>query len=119
MLATVQTYVPQPFLSALTSRCGRAEVRAPQPVGCMHGLDGGENPPANSWRELNEGEETRGVEIVLSRFVNHAELPVSLGVSIRNDLIELAALQGGHTAPILETQDELAWTSCHINQDNA
>jgi hypothetical protein len=66
----------------------------------MRLLGGGKNAPADSGRELNECEETGGVEIVLSRLVNDTELPVFLSVSIRNDLIELAALQGGLIAPI-------------------
>jgi hypothetical protein len=72
-------------------------------------LGGGENPPTDSGGELNEGEETRGIEIVLSGLVNNTELPVFLGLSIWNDLIELAALQGGLIAPIPEAQDESAW----------
>jgi hypothetical protein len=58
----------------------------------MRGLGGGEDPPANRGRELNECEEICGIEVVLSRLVNHSELPMFLGLSIRNDLIELAAL---------------------------
>jgi hypothetical protein len=58
----------------------------------MRLLDGGEDPPANSGRELDECEEICGIEIVLSRLVNHTKLPMLLGLSIRNDLIELAAL---------------------------
>jgi hypothetical protein len=58
----------------------------------MRGLGGGEEPSTNRGRELNECEEICGIEIVLSRLVNHTKLPMFLGLSIRNDLIELAAL---------------------------
>jgi hypothetical protein len=84
----------------------------------MRLLGGGENPPTESGRELNKCEETCGIEIVLTRLVNNTKLPVFLGVWIRNNLIELAALQGSLIAPIPETQDELSCTSGHINQDN-
>jgi hypothetical protein len=53
----------------------------------MRGLRGGEDPPADSRRELNKCEEICGIEIVLSRLVNHTELPMFLGLSIRNDFL--------------------------------
>ena len=84
----------------------------------MRLLGGGENPPAEIGRELNECEETCGIEIIVSRLVNNTKLPVFLRVVIRNDLIELAALQGSLIAPIPETQHELSCPSGHFNQDN-
>jgi hypothetical protein len=66
----------------------------------MRGLGGGENPSANSGRELHECEETCGIEVVLSRFVNHTQLPMLLGISIWDDLIKLTALQGCLITPI-------------------
>jgi hypothetical protein len=44
-----------------------------------------------------------GIEIVLPGLIDNTKLPVFLRVWIRNDLIELAALQGGFIAPIPET----------------
>jgi len=72
-------------------------------ISWMRLLGGGENPPTESGWQLNESEEMCGIEIVLPGLVDNTKLPVFLRVWIRNDLIELAALQGGFIAPIPET----------------
>jgi len=63
-------------------------------------LGGGENAPANSARKLNECEEGGRIEVILTGLIDHTELAMPRRIPIRNDLIDLAALQG-HLIPLV------------------
>ncbi len=70
------------------------------PVSFKRLLGGGENPPANGARKLNECEQRGGIEVILTGLIDHTELAMPGRIPIRNDLIDLAALQG-HFIPLV------------------
>jgi len=57
-------------------------------------LGSGENAATKSAWKLNECEEGRRIEVILTGLIYHTELAVLLRIPIRNDLIDFAALQG-------------------------
>jgi hypothetical protein len=71
-------------------------------------LGSGENAPTERARELDERKERRWIEVILTGLIDHPQLAMLLGLSIRNDLINLAALQGYLVTLVAETESELA-----------
>ncbi len=82
-------------------------------------LGGGENPTPNGGRKLNNGKEACRVEIVLAGLIDDAKLTMLLRISIRQNLVELAAFERGLIPPVPEAEHELLRTFGHISQDNA
>jgi len=63
-------------------------------------LGGGENAPSKGARKVNECEESRRIEIILTGLIDHTKLAMLRRIPIRNDLIDLATLQG-HLIPLV------------------
>ena len=82
-------------------------------------LGGGENRFADGAWKLDEREELRGIEIILTRLVDDSDLSVLGGILIGKDLIHLPPLQGGFIPLVTQTESELTVPSGHVNQDNA
>ena len=82
-------------------------------------LGGGENATPNSGREFDNGKEARRIEIIFTRLVDDAKLTELLRFPIRNNLIQLPALERGLVAPVPQAQNELPRACRHISQDNA
>ena len=85
----------------------------------MRWLDGGQNPTLQGARETEAGKEARGIEVVFPGFIDHPELTMRSCISIGQDPIDLAPLQGHFIALVAEAEDELGLRSGHISQDNA
>jgi|SRR2546425_2781987 len=81
-------------------------------------LGGGENRFADGGWKLDESEELRGIEIILTRLVDDSDLSVLGGIWIGKDLIHLPPLQGGFIPLVTQTQSELTFPSGHVSQDN-
>jgi hypothetical protein len=57
--------------------------------------------------ELNRCEVALGIEVVVARFVNDANLTVFRGFRVRKNPIDLSAFQGDPVAFVIEADDEL------------
>jgi len=63
--------------------------------------------PTSGRAELNPGYETGSrVEIILSRLIDDAHLPMSFGLRVRQDLIQLARLQRRWIPGVIDTDGE-------------
>ena len=71
-------------------------------------LGGGQNSSADCGRKLHNRKEPRWIEVILAGFIDHPQLTMLLRVSIRNDLIELPALEGCFISPITQTQNQIS-----------
>jgi len=63
-------------------------------------LGGGENPPSKGARKVNEREKSRRIKVSLTGLIDHTKLAMLRGIPIRNDLVDLATLQG-HLIPLV------------------
>jgi len=57
-------------------------------------LGGGENAPSKGARKVNECEESRRIKVILTGLIDHTKLAMLRRIPIRNDLVDLATLQG-------------------------
>ena len=70
-------------------------------------LNGSQYRPANGLGKLNGRKKSLRVEVVLARFVDDPNLPVFRCIRVRENSIDLSALQGNFITFILEANDEL------------
>ena len=80
-----------------------AAILRPVPI-C---LNGSQYRPANGLGKLNGRKKSLRVEIVVARFVDDPDLPVFCRIKVRENLIDLSALQGNFIAFVVEANDEL------------
>jgi hypothetical protein len=60
------------------------------------------------WRQRNQTEVVRGIEVVFAGFVDDAELAVGSGLIVRHDLVELSRFQRRGTVHIVDADGEQA-----------
>ena len=63
-------------------------------------LGGGENAPSKGAWKVNDCEERRRIKVSLTGLIYHAKLAMLRRIPIRNDLVDLATLQG-HLIPLV------------------
>jgi hypothetical protein len=69
--------------------------------------DGSQYRSTDGLRKLNRREVACGIQIVISRLVNHAELSMLRGVGVRKDLIDLPGFQRNLVAFVLQADNKL------------
>jgi hypothetical protein len=64
-------------------------------------------------RQFSFDETFLGIQVVVTRFVNHANSPVARGFRIRNRHVDLAALQRHFVPRVVEADHKPSGCSCH------
>ena len=87
----------------------RSAVQSGTPTGtsARRALRGFQKGSFDSGRDINSDEAISGEQVVLSALVDDAEVPVPLGVLVREDDIDLVALERRLVPAVVDTDSEL------------